>query len=63
VGQKIKYKETKLEWFLIRLVLNRKTVVQQDRDEVLHDNRNTMEKKVHLSVIARRRRDTPTKVT
>jgi len=40
VGQKIKYKEIKLEWFLIRLVLNRKTVVQQDRDEALHDNRN-----------------------
>jgi len=35
VGQKIKYKEIKLEWFLIRLVLNRKTVVQQDRVTII----------------------------
>jgi len=40
VGQKIKYKEIQLEWFLIRLVLNRKTVVQQDRVNALHDNKN-----------------------
>jgi len=63
VGQKIKCKEIKLEWFLIRLVLSRKTVVQQDSVEALHDNRNTLEKKDHLSVIARGRRDPPTKVT
>jgi len=37
VDQNIKYKEIKLEWFLIQLVLNRKTVVQQDRVKVLHD--------------------------
>jgi len=54
-GSKIKYKEIKLEWFLIRLVLNRKAVVQQDRVKVLHDNRNMLEKKDHLSVIARGR--------
>jgi len=41
----------------------KKTVVQQDRVEALHDNRNTLEKKVHLSVIDRGRRDPPTKVT
>jgi len=41
----------------------KKTVAQQDRVEALHDNRNTLEKKVHLSVIARERRDPPTKVT
>jgi len=52
--------EIKLEWLLIRLVLNRKTIVQQDRVKALHDNRNTLEKKDHLSVIAR---DPPTKVT
>jgi len=37
VGQKIKYKEIKLEWFLILMVLNRKIVVQQDRVKALHD--------------------------
>jgi len=41
----------------------KKTVVQQDRVETLHDNRNTVEKKDHLSVIVRGRRDPRTKVT
>jgi len=33
------------------------------RVKALHDSRNTLEKKVHLSVIARGCRDPPTKVT
>jgi len=33
---------------LIRLVLDRKTVQQQDRVKVLHNNRNTLEKRSPL---------------
>jgi len=54
VGQKIKYKEIKLEWFLIRLVLNRKTVVQQDSVKALHDNRNIIIKCVRRGYVAGR---------
>jgi len=53
----------KLEWLLIRLVLNRKTVMQQDSVEVLHDNRNALKKKANIPVISRGRRDSPTKVS
>jgi len=37
-----KFKVMKLEWLLIRPVLNTKTVVQQDSVKVLHDNRNAL---------------------
>jgi len=53
----------KLEWLLIRLVLNTKTVVQRDSVKALHDNRNALKKKTHFPVVARGRRDSPTKVT
>jgi len=53
----------KLEWLLIRPVLNTKTVVQQDSVKALHDNRNALKKKTHFPVVARGRRDSPTKVT
>jgi len=42
VDQKIKYKEMKLEWLLIRPVLNTKTIMQQDSVKALHDNRNAL---------------------
>jgi len=42
VDQKIKYKEMKLEWLLIRPILNTKTVVQQDSVKALHVCENVM---------------------
>jgi len=52
--KKISIQKIKLEWFLIRLVLNRKTAMQQDRVEALHDNRSTLEK--IISPLGRRQR-------
>jgi len=47
-------KSVKLEWLLIRVIINRKKpVVQQHRIKALHHHRQTLEQERTLTVIAR----------